>query len=118
MPSEQVPQITAILTAVGGADGYVSVASNEGFFPGAFAWLNDGVDMQYVQIAELVGPTKIGIRFWPVSQDDPKLRTGTVTYPNFGRNTCAAFAAGARLTQHSQVAPVKAPGVPFSCWPV
>lgn len=79
----QVPSAMASLTVDGGTDGYVTVASNAAFYPGAEAWLrSDTVDGVHCIITDLVSTNKIGLRFVPERGE---------TGPSYGRNSCSAY---------------------------
>ena len=107
----RVPEIST--TGTGDAQGYLTVASNAGIYPGAKGWLSlsNNTLQQYVMVTELSGTTKVGLRFLPESADDPKLRdtTSGVRHPNFGRNNLAAYLAGSKLYLPAQVVPVYQP---------
>jgi hypothetical protein len=108
---ERVPNKKAALTAGGGSDGFVAIGDNTGFYPGGIAWLSkaDGSDQQKCLVTELRGTAEVGLRFIPESVTDPKLRDGTVTYPNYGRSDCSGFLATDTLFFPTQVVPVHQP---------
>jgi hypothetical protein len=63
MPFLNTPVAFAALSADGNADGYVTVASNEAFYPGARVWLLSNVvaSKEYL-VTNLSGATLIGLR--------------------------------------------------------
>lgn len=85
MASIPVPEAFAVLTAAGGADGYATVASNTGYYPGCDAWLYDTVSglSKHCMITDLVGSTKVGLRIIPDS--------GSGAGPSYGRSSLTAF---------------------------
>lgn len=110
--NERVPGISAALQANGGADGYLTFTDNVGMYPGAKGWLtSDTAEPQYFIITELKSNTQIGVRFIPVDKDDPKLRSGDVEFPYFGKSDCSAYTTGdnARIDLPAQVVPVYQP---------
>lgn len=103
---ERVPNI--IVTGTGGADGYFTVTSNTGVYPGAGGYItkSDGTLPQAVQVTDVPAATKVGLKFIPEGMDDVKLRQGTVKYPWYGRTDLASYTAGSILTLPAQVVAV------------
>jgi hypothetical protein len=106
MPNIQIPQAVAAFAADGGADGFITVADNTPFYPGATVFLvdNNGLSQECV-ITKLSGATKIGVRF----TNGPKADGSPARGYNYGRNPCDAFtlANGSRIMQDSQLCPVE-----------
>lgn len=98
MASIHVPEAYAVLTVDGGADGFVTVADNSKFYPGATAWLYSTSASQECTITELSGTTKVGLRF-------------KKAYPSYGRDSCTAYttALTSKLSMESQVVSVDQP---------
>lgn len=99
MASIPVSAVSAAFTANGGADGYVTVASNAAFYPGATVWLSStAVASQEAIVSDLSGSTKIGVRFV----------RAVGTGPSYGRNDCSAFLAAdtAMISMPAQVVPI------------
>lgn len=92
-------QATANLTSDGDATGYATVASNADFYAGAQLFISDGNSAsQLCQVTDLVGTTKIGLRFINVD--------GRLNPPQYGiKSDLSAYtvAQGARLDLFSQV---------------
>lgn len=102
----EVPATSAALSADGDAQGYVTVASNANFYPGATAWLTSNTQpAKYCKITDLSGATKIGLRFI-----NEKTTSGAFVGPSYIRNSCAAYlvADGARIDMEASVVPVEA----------
>ena len=103
---EQIPQNRAVLVAAGGTDGFVEVADNSGFYPGANAFLRSAVPGgQLCLIVTRRGTQFVGLRFIPEGKDDPKMlgKGGTIPWPSFGLSSCAAYPAGSVLSQDAQL---------------
>lgn len=63
MPFFNAPDTLDALTANGDDTGYVTVASNEKYYPGAQAWLrSDTLGPKEYVVTDLVGPDKVGLR--------------------------------------------------------
>ena len=110
MPNVEIPAANAAFSADGDAQGYITVASNAAFYPGAKVWLIKPLGgapfflpllQQAGIITDLNGATKIGVRF-----DNP-IGTG----PSYGRNDCSAFtlADGSYIMQERQLVRVEQP---------
>lgn len=102
MASVFAPERFAALTADGEAAGYITVADNEGFYPGAVAWIRDNnSDPLECIITELVGTTKIGLR---------NKRTGSYG----GRTDMSGYtiAQNATISMEGQVVAVDEPFTP------
>ncbi len=99
------------VSGTGGADGYLTVSTNVGIYPGGIGYIakSDGSAAQKCMCSELVGGTKVGIRFLPEGMDDPKLRTGAVRYPNYGRDDISAYTAGSTFYMEAQTVSVYQP---------
>lgn len=105
MSSIAAPSVTAALTADGDNTGFVTVASNALFYPGATAFLiSTMAPSQECIITELSGATRIGLRF--LNRTDA---SGRVPGPYFGRNDCSAYKAAdsANITQPAQAVRVE-----------
>lgn len=63
MPFFNAPNTLDVLTADGDAAGYVTVTSNEKYYPGATAWMRSDTQgpKEYV-VTDLDGTTKVGLR--------------------------------------------------------
>lgn len=99
-----VPAFGQALTANGDATGYVTVASNAGFYVGCIAFLSNTSLNQRCVITELVSTNQVGVRF---IANDLEQQT-----PQYGsRSNCSAFttATSARLNQEAQLAKIIPP---------
>jgi hypothetical protein len=108
---EFVAKKLGTLTATGGADGYVAITSNVGFYPGTFGYLYkaDGSAQQYVMITDTKSTDKIGLRFIAESASDDRVRLLTVRPGNAGRSSCTGFTTGDKVSFGAQIAPVQQP---------
>ncbi len=99
------------VSGTGDANGYLTVTTNVGIYPGAKGFIRkgDGTLPQYCMISDLSGGTKVGIRFLPEGMDDPKLRTGVVKFPYYGRDSLAAYTAGSTFFMEAQLVEVYQP---------
>ena len=91
-----VRELTLTTTSPGGtAVGYIAVADNSQVFPGAFGSLVNADQSlpQMVQVTDLIGSTKIGLKFVTSTQS---------TGPSYGHNSVAAYPAGAIFCQFKQ----------------
>lgn len=98
-----VPEANAALTVDGGSDGYITVADNTPFYPSAEAFLySTNVTGQRVMITDLVGSTKIGIRF---------LAEFPNRVPTYGKSDCSTLklADSAKISMPGQVVRVEQP---------
>lgn len=107
MPFFDAPVATAAFTADGTSGGYVTVADNSSFYPGATCWIHSAtVDPKQYVITDLVGSTKIGVReILPMGSGS---RTGRTPISQY------AVANSARIDQEAttvrvEVAHVKLP---------
>lgn len=99
------PEAFALLTMDGDSQGYVTVADNAPFFPGAFAWLfSDTQPSRYCLITDLQGTTRIGLRF--VNEDGSGAGTNA---PSYDRSDCSAYLVvdNAKIDMPAQVVPVE-----------
>lgn len=105
MSSSYFEKVKAATTGSGTTDGYVPVAANSVFTVGAFAYLRGPAGSpasQYCRITDLRGSTEVGVVFYPESITDPKLGTGTVKFPSYGRNDVSSFPINSILSQFAQ----------------
>lgn len=108
-----VAAASAALSANGVAAGYVTVASNSGFYPGAFAWLTDTTGRN--QRCKITGlningvANTIGLRFVSDLNDRPVTASGAATGPTYTRSDCSAYTTlnGARIEQEAGVVPLQ-----------
>ena len=107
---ERIPDIT--FTGTGDSSGYLTGVSNVGVYPGATGYLrkSDNTANQFVQVTDVVGATKVGLKFLPEGMDDVKLRNGVVKFPNYGHTDLTAYGAGSILQLPAQTAPVNQDG--------
>lgn len=105
----RIPAVT--VTGTGAADGYLTVTANDGVYPGAKGWItkSDNTLPQLVLVTDIVSTTKVGVRFIPESASDPKLQTGAVVHPSYGRTGIAAYTAGSILSLPAQLVEVQQP---------
>lgn len=83
-----IKDLVLVTTAPGGtAAGYITVTDNTPVFPGAFGSIvkSDTTLAQIVQVTDLVGSTKVGLRFVTSTQS---------TGPSYGHSDCSAYPAG------------------------
>lgn len=99
----RVASLKAALTANGGTDGYATLASNTGFYPGAKGWIGkaDGSLQRRVVFTDLSGATKVGCRIIPEFAYDLN-----AVHPSYGRSDLSAFSTGAILYMDAQVVEV------------
>lgn len=99
----QVATAFATMTAPGSTDGYITVADNSPFFPGAEVWLiNSAATLrQRAIITDLQDLDRIGVRFWP--------ETAPIVPIYYGRSDCSAFGVGDKICQDAQPVPVDSP---------
>lgn len=108
--TEHIAEALAAFTANGGADGFITVADNTGFYPGALAWIWSSTQAsRRVQITSLQGTTKIGVRFHGNAAEG---ETRGVA-PSYGRDSVSAFllADGATIDQEAQAVRVIQPTI-------
>lgn len=104
MPFVNSPVTQDTLTADGDTNGYVTVAANDNYYPGAKVWLADNGtagNAEFV-VTDLKGSTKIGLR---------KLPTFGVNAqgPQYGRSDVSAWtvANGTTISQRATVVRVE-----------
>ncbi len=99
------------VSGTGAANGYLTVTTNVGIYPGAKGFIRkaDGTLPQYCMISEISGTTLVGIRFLPEGMDDVKLRTGEVKFPYYGRSDISAYTAGSTFFMDAQLVEVYQP---------
>lgn len=110
MPSIWVPEAYAAFAGNGGADGYVTVADNSKFYPGAEVFIvSDTVTGSRGKITDLVSTNKIGVRL---------LKEFPLQPPSYGRSDLSAYllADNAKIDMPAQVVPVNQPS--FSKFPL
>lgn len=105
MASEEVPAAGAALTGDGDATGYVTVADNSPFYPGAEAWLSNATLNQRVIITDLNGTTKIGVRFVA----DVVSNSSALMYGSRSSATAFTVASGSRINMPQQLVRVVQP---------
>lgn len=103
----EVPAFAQVLTGDGdsGGVGYATVADNSGFYVGCVAYINNNATQKRCVIVDLVGTTKVGLRF--ISEE-----FGTQAYPVYGgHSSLAAFtvATASRLNMDRQLAKIQPP---------
>lgn len=107
MPSIQTPAASADLAQNGSAAGYVQVASNADFYPGAKAWLinDDAGSNQRVLIVSLGSSDKLYLRF--ILEENARIG---FPQPSYGLSDCSAYttAKHSRICMEAQVVPVVA----------
>lgn len=106
--NELVAEAFAAFAADGGSDGYITVADNTIFYPGAFAWIVSSlVAARRVQVTNLSGATKVGVRFYGDSASGATAGTS----PSYGRSDVSAYklADSATLNQEAQAVRVVQP---------
>jgi hypothetical protein len=103
MPSIQVPEMSANLSADGSASGYITVVNNSGYYPGCKAWLRNNSGSQRCLITDLISTDKVGLRFLLEENCGFRLQPG-----HYGRSDCSAYtvASNSRLSMPAQLAPV------------
>lgn len=103
MPSTQVSQKRAVLTASGTADGIAQIADNTGWLPGCTVWLSaTGETSLECTVVEQISTNKVRLR-----AKDSVAKHG---FSNIAAYTTAKSAA---LDMESQVVTVSAPFVPL-----
>lgn len=108
--NEYVAEAYAAFTVNGGADGFITVADNTSFYPGAFAWISSATQpSRRVQITSLSGATKIGVRFYGDSASGASFDASI----SYGRSDVSAFllADAAAINQEGQVVRVVQPAL-------
>ena len=106
MSSIVIAAAGAALTANGGSDGFVTVASNALFYPGATLYLSSStVAGRLCLVTELSSTDKVGLRFI-----DKTTTSGIPAGPQYGRDDCSAYltANNARIDQPQQTCRVNA----------
>lgn len=101
--TQDIPEAYAALTGDGTVDGYVTVASNLPFYPGALAWLwSDNAGPTRVKIVSLLGTDKVRLRaHGDLNGNDIRVS------PEYGFMDCSAFlvADDAKINQEAQLVP-------------
>ena len=107
MPAINCPKVRAALTSDGGADGYVAVADNSDFYPGAIVNIADtaGAAAEFV-ITDLSGTTKIGLRATGRT-DSASGKDGSARYTRGGDLSAWKVANTAAISQERQVVSVE-----------
>lgn len=98
--------VVTTLGAQGGTDGFATVVSTVGFVKFAICILTGVAGSpagQRCVVTEIVDATHLGLRFVPTDVKDPKLLTGEVKHPSYGRSDLSAFGNGSTLRQIPQV---------------
>ena len=103
MSSSYVSSAHASLTANGGSNGLVTVASNTAFKVGATVWIRSNtVDGRQCVVTDLVSTNQVGLRFYA--------NNGTLrdSVPSYGRSDLSAYllADGATISQEAGIVPV------------
>lgn len=108
MPSVNVAKYNQTFTANGGTDGYITVASNAGFYPNAIAYICCDTRKNTVYITDLVSTNKVGVRIIPDTFDVSK--SGAYS-PTYGRSDVSAYttAGNAAISQPAQAVRVDQP---------
>lgn len=98
MPFFNAPQTDEALTGDGDVHGYVTVASNVPYYPGALVWLHGTTTapLQFI-VVNLSSTTKVGLR----AVLDPTSNSARAAGPQYGRSDVSAFTMsdGARISQ-------------------
>jgi hypothetical protein len=104
MPFYNAPATTDALSGNGDSAGYVTVASNAKYYPGAKVWLRSSTQesKQYI-VTDLNGTTKIGLREVLDSGDNTKRG------PQYGRTPLTQWltADGAQICQEPSTVAVE-----------
>lgn len=104
MPSIEVPDTSAALTADGDATGYATITSTTGWFAGAKGFIRNNSSAKRVIITEIKDATHIGLRF---IADDAEQQGAVQVYGGRSDLTGFTVASSSRLYMERQLVRVE-----------